>query len=118
MDDLKQVILVRTDLKMSKGKAAAQVAHGSLEAALKAKKKTPDIFKSWRLEGMKKVVLKVADQKELLYYKTEADSAGLVNALVTDAGHTELPPGTKTVLAIGPDEEGKLDKITGGLKPY
>jgi PTH2 family peptidyl-tRNA hydrolase len=116
--ELKQVILIRSDLKISKGKAAAQVAHGSLDAALKAMKRTDSLFKQWRLGGMKKVVLKVADQKELLEFKTEADRAGLINALITDAGHTELPPGTKTVLAIGPDEEGKIDKITGHLKAY
>jgi len=83
-----------------------------------AMKRTDSLFKQWRLEGMKKVVLKVADQKDLLEFKTEADRAGLINALITDAGHTELPPGTKTVLAIGPDEEGKIDKLTGHLKAY
>ena len=62
--ELKQVILVRTDLKMPKGKMAAQVAHASSSALLKSHK---DDIKKWQEQGMKKVVLKVKDEKELLY---------------------------------------------------
>ena len=115
--ELKQVIVVRQDLKMSKGKAAAQVAHGSVEAALKAQKHRLAAFGLWRQDGMKKIVLKVPTEKDLIKLKSEADRLGLINALITDAGHTELPPGTKTVLAIGPDEEEKIDKLTSKLKP-
>ena len=63
---MKQVILVRMDLKLPKGKLAAQVAHASTEALLKSHK---DDITKWRSEGMKKVVLKVDDQKELMKYK-------------------------------------------------
>ena len=45
-----------------------------------------------------------------------ADKSKLVNALIKDAGLTEIPPGTITCLAIGPDEDKKIDKITGKLK--
>jgi PTH2 family peptidyl-tRNA hydrolase len=65
---------------------------------------------------MKKVVLKVNDQKELLAYKQKAEDAGLVVALITDAGHTQLAPGTVTCLGIGPDKEEKIDKVTGALQ--
>jgi len=118
MDEIKQAIIVRADLKMSKGKVAAQVAHGSLEAALKVMKRDEQIFKKWRSEGMKKVVLKVESENELIKRKSEADMAGLTNALITDAGHTELPAGTRTVLAIGPDKERNIDEVTGDLKAY
>ncbi len=110
---LKQVILVRSDLKLPKGKMAAQVAHASTETVLKSHK---DDLSKWRSEGMKKVVLKVEDEKELLKYKNHAEDAGLMTALITDAGRTVVMPGTMTCLGIGPDKEEKIDKVTGSLK--
>lgn len=115
MANLKQVILVRTDINMSKGKAAAQVAHAAVEATLNSNKK---LISKWRETGMKKITLKVESNEELLKYKQLADNADIENALITDAGHTELTPGTQTCLAIGPDAEAKIDKITGNLKNY
>ena len=111
--ELKQVILVREDLKMSAGKLAAQVAHASLDAVFSSDKK---IVNEWRNSGAKKVVLKVKDEKELIEFKDRADDEGLVAALITDAGRTVLAPGTKTCLGIGPDDSEKIDKITGKLK--
>jgi PTH2 family peptidyl-tRNA hydrolase len=113
MADYKQVILVRDDLKLTKGKMSAQASHASVEAVLKSDK---DDVAAWRGQGMKKVVLKVNDQKELLAYKQKAEDAGLVVALITDAGHTQLAPGTVTCLGIGPDKEEKIDKVTGALQ--
>lgn len=98
---------------MSKGKAIAQASHSSTEAALKSKN---GIVEEWRREGMKKVVLRVENEEELLDYDYKAKKAGLVTALITDAGRTEIPTGTITCLAIGPDDEDKIDKITGKLK--
>jgi len=110
---MKQVILVRDDLKLPKGKLAAQVAHASTEALLRSHK---DDITKWRSEGMKKIVLKVENEKELFRYKDQADDAGLVTAVITDAGHTVVEPGTVTCLGIGPDKEEKIDRITGSLK--
>lgn len=109
---LKQVILVRKDLKLSKGKMAAQVSHASVEAALRSDK---DKLKTWR-SGMKKSVLAVETLDQLLEYKQKLDAAGFTTALITDAGHTHLEPGTITCLAAGPADEGKLDDVTGDLK--
>ncbi len=111
---LKQVILVRKDLKLSPGKMAVQCAHASTEAALKSSKTKLD---EWR-QFSKKVILKVESDKELLKYKKEADKLKLVNVLIKDAGLTEIPPGTITCLAIGPDDDDKIDKITSKLKLY
>jgi len=111
--ELKQVIIVRTDLKMSKGKVAAQVSHASVECILKSHK---DMVEDWRSQGMKKIVLKVKDQKELGKYKQLAEDNNLITAMITDAGHTEIPSGTVTCLGIGPDDEEKIDKITGELQ--
>jgi len=110
---MKQVILVRQDLKLGKGKMAAQASHASVEAVMKSDK---DTFKEWKMHGMKKVVLKAKDEKELIEMKQKADDEGLVTALITDAGKTQIAPGTITCLGIGPDKEEKIDKVTGHLK--
>ena len=112
MSPLKQVILVRQDLKLPVGKACAQAAHASVEAVLKS---SPKMVKAWREEGMAKIVVKVKDEQELISYFQQAKEADLVASLITDAGRTVIAPGTKTCVGIGPDEEEKIDKITGKL---
>lgn len=109
----KQVILVRDDLKLPKGKLAAQCSHASVDAVMKSDRKIVDL---WKREDGKKIVLKVRDEKELFKYKQIAEDAGLKTALITDAGHTVVEPGTITCLGIGPDEEEKIDKISGKLR--
>jgi peptidyl-tRNA hydrolase, PTH2 family len=111
--ELKQVTLIRTDLKMSKGKMSAQVAHGAVEAVLKSNK---NIISKWRSLGQKKICLKVESEKDLFKYNQIAKDFGLITALIKDAGHTELKSGTTTVLTIGPDFNEKIDKITRKLK--
>ncbi len=109
---LKQVILVRHDLKLPKGKLAAQAAHASVEAVFHSDKK---LVNEWRDEGMAKIVLKVKDEKELLKYFQLAKEEGLTVSLITDAGRTVIAPGTRTCVGIGPDEEEKIDGVTGKL---
>ena len=119
MTKYKQVIILRVDVGMSKGKLAAQAAHASLEAALKAMQRDKvfkeGLFEAWRKEGAKKVVLKVESVEALRKIRDMATQANLINALIRDAGLTEVPAGTITALAIGPDEEKKIDKITKDL---
>ncbi len=119
MTKYKQVIILRVDVGMSKGKLAAQAAHASLEAALKAMQRDKvfkeGLFEAWRKEGAKKVVLKVESEEALRKIRDRATQANLINALIRDAGLTEVPAGTITALAIGPDEEKKIDKITKDL---
>lgn len=112
----KQAILVRTDLKMGKGKIASQVAHASLASFLKVKKAFPEISESWLNEGMKKVVLKVSSENEIFIYAEKAKNEGVIFEIVRDAGHTQIPPSSITCLAIGPDKDEKIDKIVGNLK--
>jgi PTH2 family peptidyl-tRNA hydrolase len=111
----KMVIAVRKDLKLSAGKMAAQVAHAAVNCALQAKRRKPEWFDKWHEEGQKKVVVKVANLEELLRLKVGAEDAGLVTSLITDAGLTELPPNTTTVLGIGPAPEEAIDHVTGHL---
>ena len=114
-EESKMVIVMRNDLKMSKGKIAAQAAHAAVNCAFASKKKDPKNFDKWMSEGQKKVVVKVNSEKELFEIKSIADSAGLINSVITDAGRTEIAPGTVTCLGIGPAPESAVDKVTGDL---
>ncbi|MBD3314033.1 peptidyl-tRNA hydrolase [Candidatus Woesearchaeota archaeon] len=115
----KQVILVREDLHLPKGKMSAQVAHASVGAVMKSEEdKKKDIIDAWKKEGMKKVVLRADDLKVLKEFRKRAEEAGLSAVLISDAGHTVIKRGTVTCLGIGPDEESKIDEITGELKVY
>lgn len=110
--DYKQVILVRQDLKLPKGKLAAQAAHAAVSAVLKADK---DAVRIWNVAGMKKIAVKVKDEQELYRYVQQAKDAGLTTAVITDAGKTVVAPGTVTCAAIGPDKESIVDRITSEL---
>ena len=112
-NEYKQVIVIRSDLKLSKGKLSAQAAHASLGAYKKADGKARSV---WERSGSKKVVVKVESLKGLMEIYEEARQAGLPAILVKDAGRTELPAGTVTAVGIGPDEESRIDRVTGGLK--
>jgi len=116
--EYKQVIVVRTDLKMTPGKACAQVAHASLGAAEVAMREHADWYEAWKRAGEKKVVLRGENQEQLGKLFEEAKRLRLPCFLVRDAGLTQLPPGTTTALAIGPAPEEMIDKITGTLKLF
>ncbi|MFA4887612.1 MAG: peptidyl-tRNA hydrolase Pth2 [Candidatus Nanoarchaeia archaeon] len=108
-------ILIRHDLRLPAGKACSQSAHAAVEAVLKSDK---EMIKKWRSQGMKKIVLKVKDMKELLAFNQRAKDEGLITAVITDAGHTTVDPGTTTCMAIGPDSEEKIDLIVKELKLF
>ena len=114
--EYKQVIAVRTDLDMSKGKIAVQVAHGAVSSAEQTRVLKQDVWKAWFREGQKKVAVKVGSEEELLELRRNAIGHSLPNALLRDAGMTELPPGTITVLGIGPAKAEIIDEVTGELK--
>jgi len=114
--EYKQVIAVRTDLDMSKGKIAVQVAHGAVSSAEQTRVLKQDVWKAWFREGQKKVAVKVGSEEELLELRRNAIGHSLPNALIRDAGMTELPPGTITVLGIGPAKAELIDEVTGELK--
>jgi PTH2 family peptidyl-tRNA hydrolase len=109
----KQVIVVRKDLKMGKGKIAAQVAHASVSSIKKADK---DVVDDWESEGAKKVVLKVDGIKGLNELKKKAKVERVPYSVVRDAGLTQTKKGTVTCIGIGPERESKIDKITKTLK--
>ncbi len=110
---MKQAMIVRTDLKMGKGKIAAQCCHGAIGAY---KKSPQDKIRKWENEAYAKVVLKVKTKEELLELKGLADQKGISSYLVVDAGRTQIPTSSVTVLALGPDEDKIIDEVTGDLK--
>ena len=111
----KMVLVLRTDLKMSKGKIAAQAGHAAVSAAEEAKKRHPKWWKKWFEEGQCKIAVKARSENELLELERKAEELELPFALISDRGLTELPPGTITCLGIGPAPSNRVDKITGEL---
>ena len=108
-------IVVRTDLDMGKGKIAAQVGHACVLGAEHVRKSNPEWFSVW-WTGQEKIVLKVANLKELEQVKQDAIEFDVPWSEVTDAGHTQIASGTTTCISIGPAPEEKIDNITGDLK--
>ena len=115
MGNIKQVIAVRTDLGMGKGKIAAQVGHACVLGAENVRKSKPDWFDEWWL-GQEKVVVRVSNLKELEEIKKHATDLNLPWSEVSDAGHTQIAPGTTTCISLGPAPEEIIDKVTGDLK--
>ncbi len=115
-DEIKQVIIVRTDIEMGKGKIAAQAAHASLMSYFEAEKKDKKIAEAWLASGEKKIVLKAENIEVLKKLHDAFKYKGVPCALVTDAGLTELPPGTITALGIGPWHSAEIDAFTSTLK--
>ncbi|MHA1688181.1 MAG: peptidyl-tRNA hydrolase Pth2 [Promethearchaeota archaeon] len=116
MDEIKQVILIRTDLKMSTGKKCAQACHASVSASDLVRTKNKKNWKNWKNMGQKKIVLKAKSLEMLQDIVKELEKQKIPYFLVKDAGLTQLTPGTITALGIGPHPSSELDKITGNLE--
>ncbi|HIF46017.1 MAG TPA: aminoacyl-tRNA hydrolase [Candidatus Poseidoniales archaeon] len=106
-------LIVNHSLGMKKGKIAAQVAHGAVSATLKA---NPELLEAWFAGGQAKVTLKGTDDEQLLYLHEKAKLAGLNSCIIRDAGRTQIPSGSLTVVAIGPALKNELNQITGQMK--
>jgi len=115
-EEIKQVIIIRSDLDMNRGKMVAQGAHASLMSYLEAERADKKIAKEWLDLGEKKIVLKVGDEEALTKLYKAFEFKKVPCALVSDAGLTQLPPGTKTALGIGPWKSSEIDLFTKSLK--
>lgn len=109
------VLVVRGELRLTAGKAAVQVAHAAVMLAMDVLRRHPDLYRQWSEVGQKKiaVVSPTLDEMELLARKARA--AGIPSVFVEDAGLTEVPPGTRTVLGLGPARPSDIDPLTGHL---
>jgi PTH2 family peptidyl-tRNA hydrolase len=112
----KQVIVVRKDLKLSKGKLAGQACHAAIAAYKAALERAPEKVLRWELEGSKKAVLAAADEGELRELYASVPKKIPKGELIHDAGRTHLEPGTLTCFALGPWDEEEIDRVTGHLK--
>lgn len=119
MKEVKQVIIIRKDLKMRRGKEITQGSHASgnyVQQLYLSGKKDP-IVDEWLSQGQKKITMVVNSEKELFEVYQAAIKTGLNACIITDAGHTDAGSGkgvqTKTAISIGPDYVENIDKITG-----
>jgi PTH2 family peptidyl-tRNA hydrolase len=109
------VLVTRNDLNLSIGKLAAQCSHATAECVLKAKRQSPQILDKYLKTGARKIVCATSNVDSLRKIFGEAKDAGLICYMVKDAGHTEIPAGTVTVVGIGPGIRKSIDKITSSL---
>ena len=109
-------IIVNTSLKMKKGKIAAQVGHGAVKAALACASNNPACMDAWLSSGQAKICLRGTDDEHLLSLQQQAKDAGIRAVSIRDAGRTQIPAGSLTVIAIGPARDEELEPITGILK--
>ncbi|XP_054430844.1 peptidyl-tRNA hydrolase 2, mitochondrial [Pteronotus mesoamericanus] len=116
--EYKMILVVRNDLKMGKGKVAAQCSHAAVSAYKQIQKRNPELLKEWEYCGQPKVVVKAPDEDTLIALMTHAKMLGLTVSLIQDAGRTQIAPGSQTVLGIGPGPADLIDKVTGHLKLY
>ncbi len=118
---MKQVILMRKDLKMRRGKEIAQGSHASMAFLISGHYKFHHAaeFHEWMIGGQTKICLQIHSEEELMELYQKAIDSKLEAHFITDAGRTEfngVP--TKTCLAIGPNKSVDIDKITKHLNLY
>lgn len=119
--NVKQVIVMRHDLGMRRGKQIAQGSHASM-AFLSRRVQSGNLklnpaMEFWLDESFAKICVRVDSEEALMEVYDKAIEAELEVHLVTDAGRTEFHGvSTRTCLAIGPAESDRIDVITGDLK--
>lgn len=142
-EECKLVLVVRTDLGMTKGefatffrflslrgvhllirvcyatgKIAAQCGHATLACYKSFLRSAPEspLLQRWERGGQMKVALQVKSEEELEVLQAQALSLGLCARIIHDAGRTQIASGSATVLGIGPAPKSLVDKVTGHLK--
>jgi len=111
----KQVLVVRLDLDMGRGKIAVQCAHAAISAAEEARNQLHSWWQSWIEEGQLKVALRVPDLGSILDLERKGRAKGIPVQVVKDKGLTQIPPGTITCLGLGPAPAALVDSLTGNL---
>ena len=115
-EKLKMVFVVNHELKMGKGKIAAQVAHAAVKATLACGERDPALLDAWFKTGQKKICVKGDSAQHLEQLSIDAKKNGLLANKIHDAGHTQIPAGSFSVLAIGPCRDEDIETVTGDLK--
>lgn len=112
----KMLLCVNMELKMGNGKIAAQCGHATMGAYQMSRKYCKSGLKAWEQTGVAKIALKVPKESDMYELYEKVKAAGLVGFIVQDAGHTQIPAGSRTVLAVGPAPAHVLDPIFSHLK--
>ena len=122
---IKQVIVMRHDLKMRRGKQIAQGSHASMSFICRRLQSSNSVSlndfnqeqRAWLTGAFAKICCRVNSEEELMDIHDKAITAGLEVHLITDSGKTEFHgQPTRTCLAIGPDFSDRIDPITGHLE--
>lgn len=122
--EVRMTLIVRHDLKMGKGKAAAQCLHATLALYKKITNPeslayNPEMVRRWEYgNGQAKITLQVPDEESMDLLFAQAISLGINSYIVHDAGRTQIASGSATVLGLGPAPKAVIDQITGDLKLY
>ena len=114
--EIKQVLVVRTDLGMGRGKMAVQCSHAAVSSAELARTKFRDWYDKWMREGQAKIALKVKDEDQLLELVKRARGIPIPSFIVRDMGLTQVQAGTITCLGLGPAPVKTVDILTGKLR--
>lgn len=117
-EDCKMVLVIRTDLGMTKGKIIAQCAHAAVGCYKSIARSNPLILSRWERRGQAKITLKCTSEEELLTLQAVAISLDVTARVIQDAGRTQIDPGTRTVLGLGPAPISVINQVTGHLKLY
>lgn len=114
--DFKMVMVVRMDLKMGKGKIAAQCCHACLGLYRQNYETAKDRFDDWLSSGSAKVVCKTKSVEDLEQLQLLCASKSIPSFIVYDAGRTQIPAGSATVIAVGPGLVEEIDSICAKFK--
>eukprot|EP01083_Nonionella_stella_P183577 663876_1 len=112
----KMILVVNTSLKMGKGKIAAQCCHAAVGCFQRGSKTCPGGVKAWERTGCAKVAVKCPTEEEMDELYAKALSLGIPCYFVEDAGRTQIAPGSRTVLGLGPAPVALFEGITSHLK--
>merc|ERR1712154_249321 len=116
LEHTKLILCARRDLGMGKGKLAAQCSHATLGVVKRVENENDELLlKIWRNYGQPKIVTKIESLSEMKQIKAKAQKAGVPTYSVCDAGRTQIPSGSYTVLAVGPAPDSVLEPLTSHL---
>lgn len=117
-EEFKMVLVIRNDLKMGKGKVAAQCAHAAVACYKSTAISNPKALHRWESLGQAKVTLQCDGEEDMKLLQGIAHSLNVTARIIHDAGRTQIAAGSATVLGVGPAPKSVVDQVTGNLKLY
>ena len=118
MSEYTMAIIINSSLKMSAGKVAAQAAHGAVRAALTSQSVRSEVLERWLEQGGRKICLQTDSFDTLKSIQLKASKLRIQSVEIQDAGLTEIPAGSLTVVVLGPGSKSKIEKLTSRSAQY